>query len=171
MAGQKVYSFGANVAVRADPDPVSGGIASSAYVDQSEDGDVIYTDIIFPECISDGSTGLPRYLTDKVEVYSGAEQRQTRWDYPKHEYSIVLENLPADEVAEIMNIWHVCSGDQAAFLFMDPLDNTSLSNANTIAGTVVTPTDQVIGDADGSSGEYMLFKVYEQASRSKSRRI
>jgi uncharacterized protein (TIGR02217 family) len=171
MAGQKVHSLGAHVAVRADPDPSGGGLAAPAYSDQTEDSDVIYTDIIFPECIAYGSTGVPRYMTDKVEVYSGAEQRNARWEFPKHEYAVKLENIPADEISEIMRIWHVCSGDHAAFLFMDPLDHTTNISDTVLAGDEVTPFDQVVGTAIGGQATYQLFKFYDKASRSKRRRI
>jgi uncharacterized protein (TIGR02217 family) len=132
---------------------------------------MIYTDLIFPECISYGSKGGPTYQTDKVEVYSGAEQRQQRWAFPKHEYSIKMENLPPAEISEIMNIWHVCSGDFASFLFLDPMDHTSSFDEEGFTNTEVTATDQAVSTATGGRSSYELSKFYSWESRTKRRYI
>lgn len=115
-SGMALQSIAAQVCFRADQDPVTGGYANPATMN-IEDEDMIFTDVIFPPCITYGSTGVPKYLTDKAEVLSGNEQRETRYQYPRHEYAINMENLPANEAAEVLNIWHICSGDFAGFLF------------------------------------------------------
>lgn len=168
-----VHNVAFTLAVRADRHPKTGtGPAPAGYLEDVEEGELIYTDVFFPACIAYGSTGLPRYMTDKVEVYSGAEQRQSRWAYPKHEYSIKLENLPADEISEIMRLWHICSGDHAAFLFMDPLDHTSSIDDVILSASDVTDTDQVVATATGGREEYELYKYYPgDGSRTKQRRI
>lgn len=163
-------SLNAQIMYRADADG-QANLVRPANTDAMEDTDVIYTDLIFPECISYGSTGVPIYLTDKVEVLSGAEQRNTRSRYPRHEYSIRMENLPADEIANVMNLWHVCSGDFAAFLFLDPLDHTSAWSETQISGTEVSATDQYIGIVGAPTDGYELKKTYEKGSRAKERRI
>lgn len=164
------YSLGAVISFRADQHP-NGGYANPATFSDAEEEDVIYTDVIFPECISYGSTGVPRYLTDKAEVLSGDEQRQTRWKYPRHEYSINMENLPAAEIAEVMNIWHIVSGDFAGFLFLDPLDHTSGNTSTNFSPSVVTMTDQEVAVANAALTEYPLYKYYTHNNRQKQRRI
>jgi uncharacterized protein (TIGR02217 family) len=166
-----LHSISAEVLMRADMDPITGGILLTDTAPNAEDSDMVYTDIIFPRCLSYGSTGNPHYETEKVEVASGMEARQSRWRYPKHEYNINMENLEAPDVAEIMRIWHVCSGDAMAFLFMDPLDNTSADTDDGMSLKDVSATDQFVASAVGTVSAYPLYKSYKQSSRTKTRRI
>lgn len=171
--GPALQSIAAQVMFRAEVDPTTGGYAHPATLQDVEDEDMIFTDVIFPECISYGSTGSPRYLTDKAEVLSGSEQRETRYEYPRHEYSINMENLPPAEAAEVLNIWHICSGDFAAFLFLDPQDHTSNVSQKTVSGTEVNIGDQPVASAVGGVAEYPLYKFYTHgaSNRKKRRRI
>jgi uncharacterized protein (TIGR02217 family) len=164
------YSFVAQVMFRADLDPETSSYVNVGRMDIEEE-DVIYYDIVFPECISYGSTGVPRYETEKAEVLSGDEQRQTRWAYPKHEYSINMENLPANELSEIMNIWHVVRGDYIGFMFMDPLDHTSNNTPMGLSGTEVSGSDQFVAIAVGGVTDYEIKKEYRINNRIVQRLI
>jgi uncharacterized protein (TIGR02217 family) len=167
----KVMDVMGQVSFRADHSP-SGERYSNAATPNLEESDMIYSDLIFPECISYGSGGVPTYQTEKVEVESGNEQRNTRREYPRHEYSIQMTNLPADEIAAVMNLWHVCSGDFAGFLFMDPMDHTSHDVEGLyISGSDVAPIDQLVATAVGSRATYPLYKYYKSGAREKRRRI
>lgn len=166
----KIHHVAAQVLIRADVNS-DNEYVHPAHIYASEDDMTIYTDLTFPECIAYGSSGSPIYLTDKVEVLSGAEQRNSRSTYPRHEYSINMENLPADEVAQVMDLWHTCSGDFAAFLFLDPMDHTSARTETVFSGSTVAATDQVVATADGSTQAYPLYKTYEKGARAKTRRI
>jgi uncharacterized protein (TIGR02217 family) len=171
--GVALQSIAIQIAIRADVDPRTGDYAPLAMMPDIEDEDMIYYDVIFPLCLTYGSTGVPKYLTDKSEVLSGNEQRETRYKYPRHEFSIAMENLPADEAADVLNIWHICSGDFAGFLFLDPQDHTSSNSGTQISGTDITNTDQIVASAVGSVTEYPLYKYYTHGSsgRQKQRRI
>lgn len=165
-----VHDLVVQIATRCDHGPngeklpiIEGGTA--------EEADVIYHDVIFPECIAYGSTGSPRYVTDKIEVASGAEARNSRWEYPKHEFNIRLDKIPADEISQIMNIWHICSGDFAGFMFMDPMDHTSLNNVSVLAGSEPTATDQIVATATGNRETYPIYKLYTFEGHEKRRRI
>lgn len=165
-----VVFLGATILIRADR-AADGTARSVGATENAEDSVMIYYDLIFPECITYGSTGSPRYMTDKTEVASGSEARNARWEYPKHEYTILLENLPAPEVSEVMNLWHVCSGPHAGFLFLDPMDHTSANTTDALSGTTVSPTDQLVGTAVGSISDYAIYKYYQSGAREKRRRI
>lgn len=134
----------------------------------------VYTDIIFPACLSYGSEARYTYDTLKVEVSSGAEQRFTRQLYPKSLYRINIENMPADELQEIINIYHVCRGDLHSFMFTDFADNTSSNTAASISGTTIAGDDQPLGETgfyDDTITYYNLYKTYSYASRTVTRRI
>lgn len=165
-----IYALGVQAMFRSCPD-MNGNRLPVGKCPDAEDSEMIYTDIFFPECISYGSTGSPIYMTDKTEVASGAESRNSRWDYPKHEYSILLEEIPAEEISKIVNIWHVCAGSHAGFLFLDPSDHTSSNTTASVTGSEVSPTDQRIGTALGITTSYPLYKHYQEASRTRKRRI
>lgn len=166
----EILSVRVQVSVRANHKP-TGGFYSIAATPGSEDTQVIYYDLIFPRCIAYGSTGSPRYVTDKVEVDSGAEQRNQRRVYPRHEYKIEMENVPANEIAEIMNLWHVCAGDHIGFLFLDPMDHTSANNDDSLSGTDVAMTDQLVAVAVGTQSDYPLYKYYSAGGHDMRRRI
>lgn len=149
----------------------AGGFYSIAATPGSEDGQVIYHDLIFPRCIAYGSTGSPEYKTERVEVDSGAEQRNQRRMYPRHSYKIEMNNLPANEISEIMNLWHVCAGAHAGFLFLDPMDHTSYNTDAVLSGTDVTDMDQLVASAVGTQSEYPLYKYYQLGDHDVRRRI
>ncbi len=163
------FTYGAAVMYAAQEN-ASGGQEYPARLG-IEETDMIYSDVFFPACIGYGSTALPRYRTDKVEVLSGDEQRNTRYRYARHEYGINLENANAAEISEILNIWHVCGGDFAGFMFQDPMDHTSNNTAASVSGSTVTNLDQHIATASGGLTDYELIKEYQVASRLRRRRI
>lgn len=166
-----VLNIAAQVAIRADHRP-GGGRYSIAHTPFTEDTRMLFHDLIFPECIAYGSTGVPRYETTKTEVDSGAEQRNSRSEYPRHEYNIAIENMNAQEIAQVMNLWHVCAGDFIGFLFMDPLDHTSaMPEDGPISAMDVSATDQFVASALGTKSSYELFKTYKQGIHEKVRRI
>jgi uncharacterized protein (TIGR02217 family) len=134
----------------------------------------VYSDIIFPECLSYGSEARPTYDTIKTEVASGDEQRFTRQLYVKNLYRINIQNMPAPEMQEIINIFHVCRGSLHSFMFKDFTDSTSKNYAGSVSGETISGLDQALGE-DGlfASGTtyYNLYKRYTYASRSVKRRI
>lgn len=167
----RIYAAGIQVAFGATPNSNNDSWVAPAFTQSGEDDDVIYTDLIFPECVTYGTTSSPVYLTDKIEVSSGAEQRQQRWEYPRHEYNVSMENMNAADISEVMNLWHVCSGPGIGFLFLDPMDHTSKNDTTVFSGSGISATDQPLILKEGSENEYELYKVYQKGSRTKRRRI
>lgn len=165
-----IDAYRVHVAIRIDHKD-DGTYYSIAATPGSEDTQVIYHDLFFPECIAYGSTGSPEYRTEKVEVDSGAEQRNQRRIYPRHKFNIELNNLPANEISEILNLWHVCAGDAIGFLFLDPMDHTSFNDENTISGSDVTSADQLVADAIGTHNKYPLYKYYKRNNHDVRRLI
>jgi uncharacterized protein (TIGR02217 family) len=166
-----VSSPGINVAVPRATPSANGIRFPDSIINYKEETDMIYQEVIFPECISYGSTGVPEYKTERIEVESGSEQRNSRQEYPRHKYNIVMENLPADETKTVMDIWHVCSGTAAGFMFLDPLDHTSNNAGDALAGTDITVEDQYCTTIVGTQTEFELFKYYTYGIRTKRRRI
>lgn len=169
-ARHKIHAACVQVMVRADHKSI-GGRYTIEETPGAEDTQMIYHDLYFPRCIAYGSTGTPNYVTEKVEVDSGAEQRNQRRAYPRHEYRINMEALPANEVSEIMNLWHVCAGDFIGFMFLDPMDHTSANTSDYLSGEETTPNDQLVASANGSKSEYELYKYYKAGLHERKRRI
>jgi len=156
--------------VRVDSKPF-GGFYTIEETPGSEERDVIYSDLVFPRCITYGSTGSPKYSTEKTEVDSGAEQRNQRRANVRHTYNISMENMNSEDISEIMNLWHVCAGDFIGFLFLDPMDHTSANTEDSLSGEQVAPTDQFVASAIGTQADYTLYKYYQSGLRQRKRRI
>ncbi|QXN72516.1 hypothetical protein RCTIPTONUS_46 [Rhodobacter phage RcTiptonus] len=168
---QRVYMFGGEALVRCDYDPRNGLAYVSETMPNSEEPMAVYRDLVFPECIAYGTTGVPIYKTEKVEVASGSELRQSRWRYPKHQYDVDMSTLDAEQTAEVLRLWHVCSGEGVGFMFMDPQDNTSQDTEDGISGSTPTMLDQLVAVASAGRYEYPLYKNYEVNGHVKQRRI
>lgn len=133
---------------------------------------MVFEDVFFPQCISYGSTASPLYSVDKTEVPSGQEQRNARNEFPRHVYRIILENLYANEISEIVRIYHVCSGGLNSFMFLDPLDHTSHDKVGGYySDDEISNLDQSVGVANGAAVSWALYKVYTHEARTKRRRI
>ena len=168
---QMVYLLAAEALVRCDRDPRTGLAYGDETMPNSEEPMTIYRDLVFPECIAYGSTGVPIYKTEKVEVSSGSEYRQSRWRYPKHQFDIDMSTLDAGQAAEVLRLWHVCSGEGIAFMFMDPQDHTSHDSDDGISGSTPTMLDQLVATAIAGKFDYPLYKNYTVAGHVKQRRI
>lgn len=165
-----INSYTVLASIRADHKPF-GGFYTAEETPGSEEPSVIYSDLFFPKCITYGSSGVPKYVTEKTEVDSGAEQRNQRRAYPRHSYNILMENMNSEDISEIMNLWHVCAGDFIGFMFLDPMDHTSANNEACLTGEEINATDQLVASALGVKAEYPLFKYYESGIRQRKRRI
>jgi uncharacterized protein (TIGR02217 family) len=140
-------------------------------LDEYRDEDMIFTDVIFPACLGYGSTFGPSYTTTKIEVLSGAEQRNARHEYPRHRYRIDIQNYPAPDLMEIYKIFHIVSGSYSGFLFFDPADNTSKIGSEWLSEDAITNLDQTVATYASGTPSFELHKIYTLGNRSKRRRI
>lgn len=119
----------------------------------------------FP-CISS-----PRWSTAIVQVDSGTEQVNQRWEHPLHRFTLPDAIREHATFEAIHNHWMVMRGPVFTFPFRDPLDFASvdLTLPNTVPTT--SGTDQLIGTGDGVTRTFQLTKTYTVGSQTYTRDI
>jgi len=121
----------------------------------------------FPVNISYGSRGGPSWNTNIVIVDSGAETRNQRWSYPRHEYDVSYGIKEQSDLEDLLSFFHVVAGRAVGFRYKDHLDFKSCKTTATI-----NSSDCIISSAaDGSSTSYQIKKTYTQGSYTRSRKI
>lgn len=120
----------------------------------------------FPDDISYGSRGGPAYNTTVIVVDSGAESRNQRWSYPRHEYDVAYGVNTLARLEELLEFFHVVAGRAIGFRYKDWMDYKSCGRADTVAAT-----DCALGTGDGVEDEYQLVKLYTQGAYTRTRKI
>lgn len=126
--------------------------------------------VVFPTCITYGSTFSETWDVNTVVTASRIEWRDTQMDRPLGRYSLNAENMNAEDYSQLIKLWHVTQGALHDFLFLNPYDNTSAAR-DIVNGTVITSTDQFVDTAVGNKDEYTLFKTYEVGGYTFPRKI
>ncbi len=113
----------------------------------------------FPEGVSNaaGWQGGAGYQTDIVIVDSGREQRNSVWDYPRHEYDCAHAARYVEQYKPLQNFFHVAGGMANGFRVKDWLDFT------------VTGTEGVFDMIDAT--HFQLVKAYFSGAQSRERAI
>jgi len=121
----------------------------------------------FPEAISFGSAGGPTWNTNIVITDSGAEVRNQRWSYPRHEYDVAFGIKDRQDMEDLLSFFHVVAGMAVGFRYKDHIDYKSCKVDET-----VNSSDCVLSTAaDGTSTSYQIYKTYTQGSYTRSRKI
>ena len=114
----------------------------------------------FPENISQGSSGGPKWSTDVVTMQSGQEQRNQRWQDSRHEYNVAYGVKDISDLEALKAFFMLTRGRLHGFRYKDWADYKS---GPVLA--VPTELDQTIGTGDDSTTEFQLVKVYDDYSR------
>lgn len=110
----------------------------------------------FPDNISYGSSGGPRYNTTVTVVKSGYEYSNINWEQGRHEYDVSLGVRDNSELSDLVKFFHIVRGKGHYFRFKDWQDYKSCDIEATI-----TSTDQIFGIGDGVTTEFQLIKTYD----------
>lgn len=93
----------------------------------------------FPERISAGATGGPRFFTSKAYTASGRRTTNRDAAYPLHHYSIAQPVRTGAEFEQLRAFFYVVGGDADAFRFKDWSDfiaTSANSSCTLITGSV-----------------------------------
>ncbi len=123
----------------------------------------------FPEDISYGSKGGPRFMTTIAQVQSGYETRNVNWQYPLHEYDAIYGIKDDADMYQVIEFHMAMRGRAYGFRYKDWNDFTSISGSQQ-QGTR-SPTDQKSGDGDGVTVKFQLKKLYQKGALSLTRII
>ena len=128
-----------------------------------------FHNVRFPDDISFGSSGGPRFMTDITTMENGSEQRIARWAKSKNRYTVGYAVRTQDQLATIKRFWNARKGSAWAFRYKDWNDYNSTDNGTD--DSTVTNLDQVIGAGDGIVTEFQLIKRYVSGPSTQVRPI
>jgi uncharacterized protein (TIGR02217 family) len=107
------------------------------------------------------------YRTTVVTAASGLTERDSRWSYPLHVFSLPLANRTQPDLEQIIDYYHAAGGRAHTFDFHDLSEDRSCAQAATPA-----QTDQTLGTASASQTDFQIIKTYGAAlGRSQARKI
>jgi uncharacterized protein (TIGR02217 family) len=107
-----------------------------------------------------GASGGPERRVDIVTLGSGREARNTPWAHGRRRYDIGGAVRTLDELHELIAFFEARRGKLHGFRFRDSFDFKSCAPSAAIA-----PTDQAIGEGDGTEVALQLVKTYGEYER------
>ena len=119
-----------------------------------------FDEVRLPARLAFGSTGGVERRTEVVTLGSGHERRSTPWAMGRRRYLIGAGLRSLDDMAELTAFFEARRGRLRGFRFRDFADFKSCA-----PGGVVSATDQVLGEGDGSRVRFQLSKTYGDAVR------
>lgn len=128
-----------------------------------------FHNVRFPDDISYGSSGGPKFKTDIVTMDNGSEQRVARWTKGKSAYTVGYGIRTMEQLAVIRRFWNARKGSAWGFRYKDWGDYTSTLIGN--LDVAVTNIDQVLGSGDFSETQFQLVKRYTSGSSNQIRPI
>lgn len=111
----------------------------------------------FPERIGYGARGGPALATDVVTVESGAEKRNARWSYPRHEWDVSHGVKTQADFDALRAHFLSVDGRLHGFRFKDFSDFAATVSTGFVTGLTSTT--------------FQLVKRYISGAQSKTRRI
>ncbi|TRD19767.1 DUF2460 domain-containing protein [Palleronia caenipelagi] len=125
-----------------------------------------FHEIRFPTQLSFGAVGGPERRTEIVTLASGNEERSTPWAHARRRYDAGTGLRSMADMETLIAFFEARMGQLHGFRWKDWSDFSSAS-----AGQERTPTDQVIGVADGATTRFSLTKRYGDGEAAYQRPI
>lgn len=119
-----------------------------------------FHEVQFPTNLSYRSSGGPGWSTEIIEMDSGAEERVSRWVYPRHQWNAAYAIRTPEDLALLKAFYVARRGPAFGFRFKDWFDHTSSVEGIKIATYPTTHNDQPIGIGDASETDFQLIKRY-----------
>ena len=101
---------------------------------------------ILEEEVDYGFEGGPRYSTDQADLVNGFFEKDSNWEYSRHEFSASFGNVKDDARDNIIAMFHVCRGARHSLKFKDWNDYSI--------------KDQLIQVLPGTTDPIQLYKTY-----------
>uniref|UniRef100_A0AB74UMN3 DUF2460 domain-containing protein n=1 Tax=Caulobacter phage BL57 TaxID=3348355 RepID=A0AB74UMN3_9VIRU len=105
-----------------------------------------FHDVLFPETISYGSSGGPKFKTTIFQADSGYEQRNKDWSDVRHEFDVAQSIRSTEDMAELRAFFMARNGRAHGFRYKDWGD-FQIKN-------------QLIGVGDGLTKVFQIVKTY-----------
>lgn len=122
----------------------------------------MFTDIVFPNDISENSDSSTRFNTLVNQVSSGHDQRIALWDHPLMEYNVTYGVRTMEQLHAMIRLFRAVRGRLNSFRFLDKIDFTSTFAVRDEARAAedISPLDQQIGVGDDETLSFQLVKHY-----------
>lgn len=131
-------------------------------------------DTRLPEKWSRGSSGGPGWLTEVVEMSSGDEDREARWEDSLHRYEIAHNVKSPADIAGLRGFQLARRGQARGFLLKDWLDWSSAADGDAPPTMLDQPLLNSLtggGTGDGVTTTFQLVKRYPDPINPYSRPI
>jgi uncharacterized protein (TIGR02217 family) len=125
-----------------------------------------FHEIRFPTGISLGASGGPERRTEIVTLASGFEERNSPWADSRRRYNAGYGVRSLADIHLVIAFFEARGGRLHGFRFKDFSDFQSSP-----PGSVIAPTNQIIGAGTGSAVSFQLYKNYISGSQSYARKI
>lgn len=112
-----------------------------------------FHEVVFPHRLALGLQGGPEALTEIIALAGGGEARNARWATTRRRWDLAGPLTDLDALAELSAFFEARRGRLHGFRFRDPVDDRSGPPSGS-----PSPTDQVLGQGDGSRAEFQLVK-------------
>lgn len=119
-----------------------------------------FHEVQFPTNLSYRTSGGPGWSTEIIETDSGAEERVSRWVYPRHQWNAAYAIRSYEDLALLKAFYNARRGTAFGFRFKDWFDYTSTTEGIKIADYPISHLDQPIGIGDGTQVDFQLIKRY-----------
>ncbi|MBS3648870.1 DUF2460 domain-containing protein [Pseudaminobacter sp. 19-2017] len=110
----------------------------------------MFHDVRFPEDISYGSKGGPKFSTSVITLASGKERRNINWRLARAEYDVSHGIKDEAQMDDLRDFFYARVGMAYSFRFKDWGDYSAIS--------------QEIGKGDGTKKEFFLSKGYQSGN-------
>lgn len=114
-----------------------------------------FHDVRFPASVSFGALGGPQRRTDIVTLSNGFEERNTPWAHARRRYDAGLGMRSLTDVEAVIAFFEARQGQLFGFRWKDWTDYRSSA-----ADAMPAADDQLLGNADGTTTEFALSKLY-----------
>lgn len=116
-----------------------------------------FHDVIFPEAISYGSRGGPKFSTTVITLASGKERRNQNWIDVRAEYDVSHGIKDRSDMDELREFFYARRGRAHSFRFYDHADHSILN--------------QGLGLGDGVTKDFQIYKTYSLTHNPYNRQI
>lgn len=124
-----------------------------------------FHDVIFPEFISYGFTGGPRFRTSVTIDFGGNEQRNQEWNQARHVYDAVEGIKGETEFEALKDFFMSRRGRAFGFRFLDHLDFQAATDPLVRLDGNGLPVEDSNGDlvstGNGAATIFQLYKLYD----------
>ncbi|MEE9429049.1 MAG: DUF2460 domain-containing protein [Paracoccaceae bacterium] len=125
-----------------------------------------FHEVRFPTNLSFGSVGGPERRTEIVTLANGFEERNTPWAHSRRRYDAGVGLRALDDIEVLIAFFEARQGQLFGFRWKDWSDFKSC-----VASAGVDFRDQIIGQGDGVSTDFVLAKEYASGGVSYSRPV